>query len=61
MTCFVYITESYAPFQSMSVRESFLTVNESLVSAPGPGHYSVDAGSSFGSDRGRGALHNKVL
>ena len=55
-----FFTDSYAPFQSMSVRESFLTVNESLAAAPGPGHYSVDTGSGFGSDRGRGALHNKV-
>lgn len=53
-------TESYAPFQSMAVRESFLTVNQTLAAAPGPGHYSLDAGTGFGSHRGRGSLHNKV-
>ncbi len=31
--------ENYAPFQSMDPRESFLTIGESVASAPGPGHY----------------------
>ena len=31
--------ESYAPFQSMAARESFLTVDSQLVAAPGPAHY----------------------
>ena len=56
----LYSTESYAPFQSMAVRESFLTVSENLAAAPGPGHYSPTLGPRLGSDRGRGSLHNKV-
>jgi len=35
-------TMGYAPFLSMAVRESFLTVGESLAAAPGPGHNSPD-------------------
>lgn len=32
--------ETYAPFQTMSARESFLTISEGAAAAPGPGHYS---------------------
>ena len=32
-------TECYAPFCSMAVRESFLTVDGQLAAAPGPAHY----------------------
>ena len=34
-----YITDGYAPFLSMSLRESFLTVKDHVVAAPGPGTY----------------------
>ncbi|XP_064382075.1 sperm-tail PG-rich repeat-containing protein 2-like isoform X2 [Halichondria panicea] len=51
---------SYAPFQSMAVRESFLTVNDTLAAAPGPGHYTLEAGTGFGSDKGKGPLHSKA-
>ncbi len=44
----------------MAVRESFLTVNDTLAAAPGPGHYSLEAGTGFGSDKGKGPLHSKV-
>lgn len=37
-SCLLY-TESYAPFQSMAVRESFLTVGGQMAAAPGPAHY----------------------
>jgi len=52
------LTVGYAPFLSMAVRESFLTVGESLAAAPGPGHYSPDA--TFKKTKGGGILHNKV-
>ncbi len=44
----------------MAVRESFLTVNDTLAAAPGPGHYTLEAGTGFGSDKGKGPLHSKV-
>lgn len=50
--------ESYAPFQSMSVRESFLTISEGVAAAPGPGHYSPLNNSS--SAKGGCSLGNKV-
>ena len=31
--------ESYAPFQCMEARESFLIVDKQLAAAPGPAHY----------------------
>ena len=34
--------ESYAPFCSMAVRKSFLTVDQQLATAPGPSHYTPD-------------------
>jgi len=52
------LTVGYAPFLSMAVRESFLTVGESLAAAPGPGHYSPDA--TFKKTKGGGILHNKA-
>ena len=36
------LPESYAPFCSMAVRESFLTVDQQLATAPGPAHYTPD-------------------
>ncbi len=42
----------------MAVRESFLTVSDSLAAAPGPGYYTQEQG--FGTDRRKGTLHNKV-
>ena len=51
-------TVGYAPFLSMAVRESFLTVGEQLAAAPGPGHYSHNT--AFRPTKGGGILHNKV-
>lgn len=42
----------------MSVRESFLTVNESLAAAPGPGHYAP--GFAFHKVKGGGSLDSRV-
>ena len=56
--CTLHFTESYAPFLSMSVRESFLTVNESLAAAPGPGHYAP--GFAFQKTKGGGSLDSRV-
>lgn len=36
---YIVFPESYAPFQSMAERESFLTVDSQLATAPGPAHY----------------------
>lgn len=55
---FIYLLESYAPFQSMSVRESFLTINDGVAAAPGPGHYSPLKNSS--AVKGGCSLGNKV-
>ena len=51
-------SEGYAPFQSTSIRESFLTISEGVAAAPGPGHYSPTINSD-GAKGGR-PLHNKV-
>lgn len=32
-------TDGYAPFLSMTSRETFLNVSDQVVAAPGPGHY----------------------
>ena len=42
----------------MSTRESFLTVNESLAAAPGPGHYTP--GLTFHKTKGGGSLDSRV-
>ncbi|XP_012937839.1 sperm-tail PG-rich repeat-containing protein 2 [Aplysia californica] len=34
--------DGYAPFLSMSSRETFLNVSDQVVAAPGPGHYDVN-------------------
>merc|ERR1719394_1403330 len=34
-------SDGYAPFMSMSSRETFLNVNDQTVAAPGPGHYDL--------------------
>lgn len=47
-------TEGYAPFLSMSVRESFLTSNK----APGPGYYSPSIGYNCAA-KGGSSLNNK--
>lgn len=36
------IADGYAPFLSMSSRETFLNVSDQVVAAPGPGHYDVN-------------------
>ena len=63
---FAYITDllcfcfaGYAPFQSMTVRESFLTVGEQLAAAPGPGHYSPSL--RLRNAQGASSLKNRVI
>ena len=34
-----YISEGYAPFASMAPRTTFLDVPDTVILAPGPGHY----------------------
>ena len=55
-TCIIY-TESYAPFCSMAVRRSFLTVGEQQASAPGPTHYTPTLEDDV---KGGGSLKSKV-
>ena len=38
MYCLISI-DGYAPFLSMTSRETFLNVSDQVVAAPGPGHY----------------------
>ena len=55
-TCII-CTESYAPFCSMAVRRSFLTVGEQQASAPGPAHYTPTLEDDV---KGGGSLKSKV-
>ncbi|XP_019620275.1 PREDICTED: sperm-tail PG-rich repeat-containing protein 2-like [Branchiostoma belcheri] len=50
-------SDGYAPFLSMTGRETFLTVQDSVIAAPGPGHYDA----RFAQDRVSGGrtLQNK--
>jgi hypothetical protein len=36
---FCIFSDGYAPFMSMTSRETFLNVSDQVVAAPGPGHY----------------------
>ncbi|KAK3802621.1 hypothetical protein RRG08_010392 [Elysia crispata] len=49
--------DGYAPFLSMSSRETFLNVSDQVVAAPGPGHY--DLNQLQDGARGGGSLANK--
>lgn len=35
----ILFVDGYAPFLSMTGRETFLAVNDQTIAAPGPGHY----------------------
>ena len=51
----------FAPFLSMSKRESFLTVNEQVAVAPGPGYYTPPSSSSSArTNKGGASLQNRV-
>jgi hypothetical protein len=43
----VYLTDGYAPFLSMTSRETFLNVSDHVVAAPGPGHYDPQGAQDF--------------
>ena len=53
------LSDGYAPFLSMSLRDSFLTIKESVAAAPGPGAYNprlidfVQGGSSLANQGSR--------
>ena len=51
-------TESYAPFQCMALRESFLTVGGHVAAAPGPAHYTPTEELHV---KGGDSLQSKVL
>ena len=48
--------DGYAPFLSMTTRESFLTVPDNVVAAPGPGQYDLNSWSKV---KGGSTLANK--
>ena len=35
----ICVVDGYAPFLSMTSRETFLNISDQVVAAPGPGHY----------------------
>ena len=35
----VYFSDGYAPFMSMTSRDTFLNPNDTVIAAPGPGQY----------------------
>lgn len=37
--CTYLFSDGYAPFLSMTSRETFLNISDQVVAAPGPGHY----------------------
>lgn len=39
VTICLQFADGYAPFLSMTSRETFLNVSDQVVAAPGPGHY----------------------
>jgi hypothetical protein len=39
-----FILDGYAPFSSMTSRESFLNPNDTVIAAPGPGQYDPQLG-----------------
>jgi len=40
LSCYVFnVSDGYAPFLSMTSRETFLNITDQVVAAPGPGHY----------------------
>lgn len=57
-TNMLYPLEGYAPFLSMSVRESFLTINKGVAAAPGPCYYSPSI--DINCAKGGSSLNNKV-
>ena len=40
-----FFLDGYAPFLSMTIRDSFLNVPDHVIAAPGPGHYDVNSSS----------------
>ena len=54
----MYTIDGYAPFLSMTTRETFLDVGDSIMAAPGPGQY--DPGIAGERVRGGSTLANRV-
>ena len=52
----IIFLDGYAPFMSMTIRDSFLSVPDHVIAAPGPGHYDV---SSIPKVRGGSTIGNK--
>ncbi|PAA58094.1 hypothetical protein BOX15_Mlig031153g1 [Macrostomum lignano] len=53
--------DGYAPFNSLSTRDNFLTPNDAIVAAPGPGQYNVLSGSGQSAVVGGSSLANRSL
>ena len=39
VTLHLYVVDGYAPFLSMTGRDTFLNPNDQVIAAPGPGQY----------------------
>ena len=50
------VTDGYAPFLSMTSRETFLNISDQVVAAPGPGHYDP----RFAQDNVKVGMHQNV-
>lgn len=51
-----FFSDGYAPFLSMTTRNSFLSVPDHVIAAPGPGQYDVNANNKV---KGGSTLANK--
>lgn len=54
-------TDGYAPFNSLSTRDNFLTPSDATVAAPGPGQYNVLAASGQSAVIGGSSLANRSV
>lgn len=51
-----FFLDGYAPFLSMTIRETFLTVPDQVIAAPGPGQYDLNSNSKV---KGGSTVGNK--
>ena len=55
-----FILVGFAPFSSLSKRQTFLTMSKQVVETPGPGHYQLDCTHS-NKTKGGESLQRKVI
>ena len=54
------ILVGFAPFSSLSKRQSFLTISNQMTETPGPGHYQLDC-THLNNLKGGESLQRKVI